>query len=206
VRRSRRAPHALAIGLAALPLAWLGVRAAGPGLGANPVEAISHVSGDWSLRLLLATLAVTPARQVLGLAWLAPLRRTLGLCAFAWVCLHLLTWLVLDQFLDPAAILEDLTKRRYIAVGFLGFVCLLPLAVTSTRGWMRRLGRRWVTLHRLVYVAAACGVVHYLWLAKADRLPPLAYAAVLALLLASRIGRLRLTAPDRPGARAPGGS
>jgi sulfoxide reductase heme-binding subunit YedZ len=204
MRGGRRAPHALVMALAALPLAGLGVRAAGQALGANPIEEISHVSGDWSLRLLLATLAVTPARRWLGLAWLAPLRRTLGLCAFAWVCLHLLTWLVLDQFLDPAAILEDLTRRRYIAVGFLGFACLVPLAVTSTRGWIRRLGRRWRVLHRLAYIAAACGVVHYLWLAKADKTVPLAYAAVLGLLLASRLAWVR--APDRRGAPAPGGS
>ncbi len=111
------------------------------------------------MRLLLATLAVTPLRRLSGWSALAPLRRTLGLAAFSYVCLHLLTFVVLDQFFDWHAIVEDVLERRYISAGFAGFLCLLPLAITSTRGWQRRLGLRWVKLHRLVYVAASLGVV-----------------------------------------------
>ena len=127
------------------------------------------------------------ARRWLGWSWAAPLRRTLGLAAFAYATLHFLTWLALDQFFDLEAIAEDVLDRRYITVGFAGFLCMLPLAVTSTRGWMKRLGRRWIALHRLAYVAAVCGIVHYLWLVKADLAPPLAHAAVLALLLGYRL-------------------
>lgn len=185
--RSRPWHHAVVIALAALPALALGVRAATTGLGANPIEEITHVSGDWSLRWLLLTLAVTPARRWLGWAWAAPLRRTCGLVAFTWVCLHFLTWLVLDQALDPEAIVEDVLERRFVTAGLAGFLCLLPLAITSTRRWMRRLGQRWVVLHRLAYAAAACGIVHYLWLVKADLSLPLAYAAILAALLAARV-------------------
>jgi sulfoxide reductase heme-binding subunit YedZ len=185
--RARRRTQALAVALAAAPLAAFGVRAAMGGLSANPIEDLTHVSGDWTLRLLLLTLAVTPARRWLGWAWLAPLRRTLGLAAFCWACLHLLTWVVLDQFFDWRAMLEDVIERRFITAGMAAFLCLLPLALTSTRASMRRLGARWVTLHRLVYVAAILGVTHYLWLVKADLAPPLAHAALLALLLGSRL-------------------
>ena len=132
------------------------------------------------------TLAVTPLRRLSGWSTLAPLRRTLGLAAFGYVCLHLLTYVVLDQFFDWRAIVEDVLERRYITAGFAGFLCLLPLAITSTRSWQRRLGVRWVKLHRLVYVAAGLGVVHHLWLVKADLRAPLVHASVLALLLGSR--------------------
>lgn len=142
---------------------------------------------------------MTPARRWLGWSWLAPLRRTLGLATFAWVCLHLLTWVVLDQFFDWRAMLDDVAERRFITMGFTAFLCLLPLAVTSTRGWQRRLGRRWSKLHRLVYVAGACAVVHHLWLVKADLLAPLVHGGILVGLLLMRA--------VRPGsARAPGGS
>ena len=193
----RRAPQLLAIALAAAPLLALGVRAATGGLSANPIEDVTHVTGEWSLRLLLLTLAVTPARRWLGWAWLAPLRRTLGLATFCWACLHMLTWVVLDQFFAWQAMLEDVLERRFITVGMAAFLCLLPLALTSTRSWMRRLGQRWVSLHRLAYVAALLGVVHFLWLVKADLAAPLAYAGVLALLLASRLrAKGRATRPD----------
>ena len=141
-------------------------------------------------RLLLLTLAVTPLRQVFGWSWAAPLRRTFGLLAFAYATLHMLTWLALDQFFDLEAMLEDVVERRYITVGASAFLILLPLAVTSTRGMMRRLGRRWLILHRGVYVAALAAVVHFLWLVKADLAEPLAYAAVLAVLLGYRIALL----------------
>jgi sulfoxide reductase heme-binding subunit YedZ len=198
---SRAVAQSVTISLAALPAVVLAARAATSGLGANPIEEITHVSGEWSLRWLLLTLAVTPARRWLGWSWLAPLRRTAGLACFSWVCLHFLTWLVLDQALDGEAIVEDVLDRRFVTAGFAGFLCLLPLAITSTRGWMKRLGQRWVRLHRLAYVAAGLGVLHYVWLAKADLLAPLAYAAVLGVLLGSRLVRLRR--PRRATAAGP---
>ncbi len=200
----RRALQAATLALVTAPLAGIGVRALTGDLGANPIEELTHATGEWSLRFLLLALAVTPLRRWLGWSWLAPLRRTLGLAAFAWVCLHLSVWTVLDQFFDWEAMLEDVLDRRYITMGFLGFLCLLPLAVTSTRGWMRRLGPRWNVLHRLAYAAGVCGVVHYLWLAKADLAAPLAHAGVLAVLLGSRLlGRQRaLSRQPEPAPRS----
>lgn len=183
--------------VAALPAAALAVRAASVGLGANPIEELTHESGEWTLRFLLLTLAVTPARRIFGWSWAAPLRRTFGLAAFSYATLHFLTYFALDQFFDWEAIAEDILDRRYITAGFAAFVCMLPLALTSTRAWMKRLGQRWVRLHRLAYAAAILGVVHYTWLAKADLLAPLATAGVLAALLATRLPRR---------GRAPGGS
>lgn len=174
-----------------LPLAMLGVDAWRDALGANPIETVAHVTGGWTLRLLLATLAVTPLRRVSGWSWLAPQRRTLGLLCFSWACLHLSTYVALDLFFDWGAVFEDLSERPYITAGFSAFLCLVPLAVTSTRRWMRRLGRRWVQLHRLAYAAAVLGVVHFLWLVKADLLEPLVYAAVLGLLMAARLLPIR---------------
>lgn len=195
----RRTVQGLAILVAATPALALAAQAATRGLGANPIETLTHVTGEWTLRLLLVTLAVTPARRLLGWSWAAPLRRTFGLAAFSYGVLHFTTYVALDQFFDGEAILEDVLDRRYITAGFAGFVCMLPLALTSTRAWMKRLGQRWITLHRLVYAAAIFGVVHYLWLVKADLLAPLLHAALLAALLATRL---------RPGRRSaiPGGS
>jgi sulfoxide reductase heme-binding subunit YedZ len=187
--RRRWLLHGAAIAAATAPAAVLAVRAATTGLGANPIEEITHASGDWTLRLLLATLAVTPARRLLGWPALAPLRRTLGLAAFAWGCTHVATWVALDHFFDWRSIAEDVLERRYVTAGMAGFLCLLPLALTSTRRWQRRLGRRWVRLHRLAYVAPVCGVVHYVWLVKADLLAPLVHAALLAALLGLRLAR-----------------
>jgi sulfoxide reductase heme-binding subunit YedZ len=152
------------------------------------------VTGDWTLRLLLLSLAITPLRRWLRLPALAPLRRTLGLAAFGWACLHVATYAALDLAFDGEALLEDLVERRFVTAGFAAFVCLVPLAATSTRRAQRRLGPRWVRLHRLVYAAAALGIVHYLWLVKADLLPPLLYAAVLAVLLVARLRRPRRAA------------
>lgn len=158
------------------------------GLGANPVEAMLHRAGEWALRLLLITLAVTPLRRLTGANWLVRLRRMLGLFAFFYVCLHLAIFLVFEHSLDPAAVWEDVVERPYILVGVLAFVLLLPLAVTSTKSWMRRLGRRWQQLHRLVYAAAVLAVVHYALLVKTDLLrEPAVYAALLALLLGLRV-------------------
>jgi sulfoxide reductase heme-binding subunit YedZ len=175
------------LALALLPLAGLAYGFARDELGANPVEKVTHVTGDWALRWLLAALAVTPLRRALGWRWLAPHRRSLGLLSFFYALLHLSTYVVLDQGLAFSDMLEDVSKRPYITAGLAAFLCLLPLAITSTRGWMRRLGRHWGTLHRLAYGAALAAVVHFLWLVKADLTEPAAYACVLAILLAARL-------------------
>ncbi len=172
---------------ASLPLLGLIAGFLRDDLGANPIETITHVTGDWTLRFLLLCLAITPARRWLGLAVLAPLRRTLGLTAFVYACLHLLTYVGLDQFFDGSALLEDVLERRFVTAGFAAFLCLVPLAITSTRRWHRRLGRRWVSLHRLVYLTADLGGVHYVWLTKADLRAPLVHAAILAILLLARV-------------------
>lgn len=169
-----------------LPLAWLCWLAWQDRLGANPVETLSHRTGDWSLRFLLLTLAVTPLRRLSGWNWLLKFRRMLGLFAFFYVCLHLGVYLIFDQFFDPAAILEDIAKRPYITVGFAGFLLLIPLAATSTNGMIKRLGRNWQRLHRLVYLIGMLGVVHYWWLVKADISEPLLYAGLLTMLLGYR--------------------
>ena len=170
------------------PLAWLVYRAVFVGLSANPIDDITDHTGQWALRLLLVSLAVTPIRRLTGWNGVIQWRRLLGLFAFFYVCLHLSTYLVLDQFFDPTSILADIAKRRYITVGFAGFCILLALATTSTTGWIRRLGRRWQRLHRFVYLAAVCGVIHLLWSVKGDDLrEPAAYGAVLALLMGIRM-------------------
>ena len=158
------------------------------GLGANPVETITHTTGEWTLRLLLATLAITPLRHLTGWVWLTRLRRMVGLFAFFYLMLHFTTYAVLDASLDLAYVIEDVADRLYITVGFTAFVMLVPLAATSTNAMVRRLGPlRWRRLHRLVYAAGICGVLHYLWLVKADIREPLVYAGILAVLLAARL-------------------
>ena len=158
------------------------------GLGANPVEAITHTTGEWTLRLLLATLAITPLRHLTGWVWLTRLRRMVGLFAFFYLALHFTTYAVLDASLDLAYVVEDVADRLYITVGFAAFVMLVPLAATSTNAMVRRLGPlRWRRLHRLVYAAGICGALHYLWLVKADLREPLVYAGILAVLLAARL-------------------
>lgn len=169
-----------------VPLAWLCWDAFHHHLGANPVEKISHRTGAWTLKFLLITLAVTPLRRLTGWNVLIRLRRMLGLYAFFYACLHFLTWLVFDHFFDPQEIMKDIVKRPYITVGFTAFVLMIPLAATSTNAMMRRLGSRWATLHQLVYVVATLGVLHFLWLVKADTREPVLYGLVLALLLAWR--------------------
>jgi sulfoxide reductase heme-binding subunit YedZ len=160
----------------------------GAGLGANPIEAIEHGTGDWTLRFLLITLSITPLRKLLHVPSLIKFRRMLGLFAFFYGCLHFTTYIWLDKFFNLHEMLADIAKRKYITVGFTGFVLLIPLAVTSTAGWIRRLGgKRWQALHRLIYICGILGVIHYLWLVKADIREPLEYAAVLALLLLYRI-------------------
>jgi sulfoxide reductase heme-binding subunit YedZ len=160
----------------------------GIGLGANPIEKITHATGDWTLRFLLITLAITPLRKLLGVPSLIKFRRLLGLFAFFYGCLHFLTYIWLDKFFNVHEMLADIAKRKFITIGFTGFVLLIPLALTSTSGWIRRLGgKRWQALHRLIYVSAIAGVIHYIWLVKADVRKPLEYGAVLAALLGYRI-------------------
>jgi sulfoxide reductase heme-binding subunit YedZ len=184
--RRFRADKPVVFVLCALPLAWLTLSAfgvAGLSLGPNPVEALLHGLGLWALRLLLLTLCVRPAAVMLRQPRLMRLRRMVGLYAFTYVALHFLTWLVLDRGLDWNGVVADIAKRPFITVGFAAFVLLLPLAVTSTDRWMRRLGRRWHSLHRLVYVAALLGSLHFLWLVKADwREPALYIAGYVALM------------------------
>jgi sulfoxide reductase heme-binding subunit YedZ len=177
----------LVFALCLLPLALLVAGAVTNDLGANPTEAITHTTGDWTLRLLLATLAMTPLKHLVGQPWPIRFRRMLGLFAFFYACLHLVTYVWIDQGLDWQGILEDVVKRPYITVGFMAFVLLVPLALTSTHAMMRRLGRRWQTLHRAIYGIAILGVLHYLWLVKADLREPLTYVLVLAVLLLARL-------------------
>ena len=173
------------LGLA--PLVWMGLRIATDDLGANPVEALLHWSGRWGLILLLGGLAITPIRRLTGWNRIIKVRRTVGLFAFFYVSLHFLLYLGLDQGFALSFILEDVTERPFITSGFLGFLLLVPLAVTSTKGWIRRLGKRWQTLHRLVYPAVGLGVLHYYWKVKADTFWPLVAVVVLAVLMASRV-------------------
>ncbi len=166
-----------------LPLANLAFDGFRAELGANPIEAITHSTGTWTLVLLLTTLGITPVRKMTALHSLIQFRRMLGLFAFFYATLHLMTYLWLDQFFDFHSILKDVYKRPFITAGFTAFVLLVPLAVTSTRGWIRRLGRRWQMLHRLIYVSATAGVIHYIWLVKKDVRIPAIYATVLGALL-----------------------
>jgi methionine sulfoxide reductase heme-binding subunit len=161
-------------------------------LGANPVEFIEHYSGDWTLRLLLTTLAMTPLRMLTGLTEPIRVRRILGLWTFAFLCLHFLTYLVFDLSFSMTQLAEDLVKRTYITLGFTAWLLLVPLAVTSTLAWQRRLKRRWITLHRLIYPAALLGAIHYLWQVKADTREPLIYLSILLVLLAFRLPWSRL--------------
>ena len=174
--------------LALVPLVLLAARAFGIGdLGANPVQELLHTLGKTALNLLLITLAITPLRRLTGLNWLIRFRRALGLYAFAYALLHALTYAVLDWRLDMSTLVADLTERPFITVGFLAVVLLIPLAVTSTNAMQRRLGRRWLKLHRTVYAIAALGVLHFFWQVKLDTSEPLLYAGILALLLGFRL-------------------
>ena len=156
-------------------------------LGANPFEALTRQSGEWTLRFLLMVLAISPLRKMTGHSWLMAYRRMLGLYVFFYACLHLLTYIWFDQFFDWSEILADIIKRPFITVGMLAFILLLPLAITSTNNWMRRLGRRWKRLHQAVYLIGILAVLHYLWLVKADLREPLIYTAILIFLLGYRV-------------------
>jgi len=173
---------------ALIPLARLGWKALHDGLGANPIEVITHSTGDWTLILILTTLAVTPLRRLTRQYWLIGVRRMIGLFAFFYATLHFLTYIWLDKFFDFHEMLKDIAKRPFITVGFSAFVLLIPLALTSTKGSIRRLGKNWQRLHRLIYLTGILGVIHYWWLVKADIRKPREYAIVLAILLLYRIG------------------
>lgn len=193
---------------ALLPLAILGVRALRADLTANPIELLTNWTGYTTLVLLMVTLAITPVRRITGLNPLVRVRRLLGLFAFFYATLHFLVYIVLDQFFWWEGIVGDVLERPYITVGFTAFLLLIPLAVTSTRGWIRRLGRRWQKLHRLIYLIGGLGVLHFYWKVKADTRQPLIFAGVLAVLLlarlvpairAARARRIALPAPTTAG-------
>ena len=191
----QKAPVFLACLAPVVWLAWAGVSGH---LGANPISEVTKETGTWTLRFVVLTLAITPLRRLTGWNVLVRYRRMLGLFAFSYGTLHFLTYLWLDQFFDLASITKDVIKRPFITVGFAAFLLMVPLALTSTTGWIRRLGgRRWQALHRLVYGTATLGVVHYWWLVKADVSRPLAYGAIVVTLLAARA----LTLKPKPAAR-----
>ena len=172
--------------LCLLPLTLLSINFYFDELGANPFEVLTRSTGEWALRFLLLTLVMTPLRQLIGASWPMRFRRMLGLFTFLYVCVHLLTYIFLDHFFDWGEIVTDIIKRPYITFGMLAFILLLPLAFTSTKKMMKRLGKRWKTLHKLVYVIAILGVLHFILLVKADLREPIIYAFILLGLLLVR--------------------
>ncbi len=184
--------------LCLLPFAWLVYGAINDMLGANPVETMTRDTGEWALRFLLVTLTITPLRKLTGKSWLMRLRRMLGLYAFFYALLHFTTYIWLDQFFDWAEILKDIVKRPFITVGFAAFVLLMPLAFTSTNKMMKRLGKKWKQLHKLVYVIAALGILHFLWIVKADTREPAIYFTIFLLLMVFRAYDQRKLAANKP--------
>jgi sulfoxide reductase heme-binding subunit YedZ len=186
--------------LAALaPFGWLVFRTLTGRLSVNPIEDIELTTGIWTLRLLILTLAVTPLRRLTGWNRVIQYRRMLGLFAFFYASLHFLTYLVFDQVFDLSLVLKDVAKRPFITMGFTAFVLMIPLAITSTKGWIRRLGRRWQLLHRLIYVSGIAASVHYLWKVKVAIGSPIYYALVVAILLGFRVVyQLKSAKPLRP--------
>ncbi len=177
-----------AVGVMLLPIAKIGWDAFRGGLGGNPIEAVQNRLGFWTITLLAVALVPTPAWDLFRVGWPQRLRRVLGVTAFAYALLHFLFYVAVDKFFDWHTISQDLTKRPFLMVGFAALLCLAPLAITSTDGWVGRLGyRRWKLLHRLVYLAAVLAVVHFAWRVKADLRRPLLFAAVFAALLAARV-------------------
>jgi sulfoxide reductase heme-binding subunit YedZ len=174
--------------LCLVPLGWLVEKGIGGELGANPIQVITWSTGLWTLTFLLITLGITPVRKLAGLPWLVRFRRMLGLFAFFYGSLHFLTYVWLDQFFDVRGMIKDVVKRPFITAGLTAFLLLIPLAVTSTRKMIQRLGgKRWQWLHRLIYVSAAAGVLHFLWLVKKDITQPTIYGIILAILLGYRV-------------------
>lgn len=174
---------------ALIPLARLLWKALHDGLGANPIEVITHSTGDWTLILILTTLAITPLRRITRQYWLISLRRMIGLFAFFYGTLHFLTYIWLDKFFDLHEMFKDIAKRPFITIGFSAYLLLIPLALTSTAWSIRRLGgKNWQRLHRLIYLTGILGVIHYTWLVKADHRKPIEYGIILSILLLYRIG------------------
>jgi len=169
------------------PFVWLAIRTLTGRLGINPVEDLELTTGIWSLRFLVVTLAVTPVRRLTGWNRVIQYRRMFGLFTFFYVCVHFAIYIGIDQFFAFGSILKDVAKRPFITMGFTAFVLMIPLALTSTKGWIRRLGRRWQLLHRLIYISAVCASVHYLWKVKVMIGSPVYYALVIGLLLGFRI-------------------
>ena len=178
----------VAVFLACLvPLGLLILRALHNGLGANPVEFITHATGDWTIRFIVITLAITPLRKILKVPDLIRFRRMFGLFAFFYACLHFSIWIGIDKFFDFSEMWKDIEKRRFITVGMAALLLMIPLALTSTAGWIRRLGgRRWRMIHRLIYGSAILAVIHYYWLVKSDVRKPLLYGGIVAVLLGWR--------------------
>jgi sulfoxide reductase heme-binding subunit YedZ len=193
-----------AFALALVPFAWLLMRALTGRLSVNPIEDITLTTGIWTLRFLVITLAITPLRRLTGWNRLIQYRRMMGLFAFFYAVLHVSTWIVLDLFFAWDLIVKDIVKRPFITAGMVAFVAMIPLAVTSTKGWIRRLGRRWTVLHRLVYVSGVAAAVHYLWKVKVMIGSPVYYAAVIAALLLFRVawGLRKVRQPALKGGRA----
>lgn len=173
--------------LSLLPLVLLGWKFFNHQLGANPFEVLTHDTGVWTLRLLLLSLLMRPLKNLLQQSWPLKIRRLLGLLCFFYACIHLSTYLWFDQFFDWEEIWRDIVKRPFITAGMLGFVLLIPLALTSNKMMMRRLGKNWQKLHRLVYLIAVLAVLHFLWLVKADILEPIVYSMILLVLLGYRV-------------------
>jgi sulfoxide reductase heme-binding subunit YedZ len=195
---ARRIARVAIFSACSIPLALLGRDAFRGGLGANPIAEILNRLGFWTLVFLLLALTPTPLRILFSWTWPARFRRMIGLFAFFYAFLHLGTYVGVDQFFDVKAIVQDVVKRKFITVGMLAFSLLVPLALTSTDRWVRRLGFvRWKRLHRLSYVAAVCGVVHFIWRVKADLRLPLLFAAALAVLFAIRLWPHRPTAASQ---------
>ena len=187
-RSTVRALKALVFLACLVPLGLLARKGFTDQLGANPIEVITHSTGKWTLTFLLITLSVTPVRKLTGLLWLVRFRRMLGLFAFFYGSLHFVTYIWLDKFFDLQDMLKDVGKRPFITAGFTAFVLLIPLAVTSTQKMVQRLGgRRWRWLHRLIYLSATAGVIHFLWLVKKDITRPAIYGGILAVLLGYRL-------------------
>ncbi|MEO6878968.1 MAG: protein-methionine-sulfoxide reductase heme-binding subunit MsrQ [Gemmatimonadaceae bacterium] len=192
--------------LALLPLSYVAWKFGTDRLGANPIRELEIETGLWTIRMLAVTLLVTPVRRIFGWNWLAKYRRMLGLFTFFYACVHLSMWVGVDWFFAWGDMWHEIVKHRYILVGMLTWLILLPLAITSTKGWVRRLGKRWVRLHRLVYLAALTATVHYLWAVKKDTFFPVVYLATFALLLGYRVIDARRKSsrarPPRSGASA----
>ena len=202
-RTARRWVKPTVVAAILLPLAKIGWDAANGALGANPIEAVQNRLGFWAITLLALSLVPTPAKELLGVDWLQRLRRVLGVTAFAYALLHFLFYVGVDKFFDWRTISTDLTRRPFIMVGFAALLCLTPLAITSTDGWVKRLGfKTWKRTHRLVYLAAALAVVHFVWRVKADLRRPLLFAVIFLVLLAARLPGWVREARRRAGSRS----